>query len=133
MKKSFLYITFFIGLFTTFAQKPNLKLKATQSKFHNFYFKSPQKYNNTPQKFDVSKIIFSTSYKGSESKNMYQILISGKVKNNNERILYNAKNIDELKYYKSIFSKKYKKILLTEYSYFVGSKKHYDTSISVEF
>ncbi|OSY89165.1 hypothetical protein WH52_00465 [Tenacibaculum holothuriorum] len=133
MRNSFIYIVFFISSFTLLAQKPNLKLKATQSKYENFYFKSPQKYNNKAQKFTISKVVFSTSYKGSETKNKYQILVTGKVNNNEERILYNAKNIDELNYYKNIFNRKYKKVLLTEYSYFVSSKKYYDTSISVEF
>ena len=81
----------------------------------------------------VTKIVFSTSYKGSKSKNLYQISVKGKVNNNKEEILYNAKSIEELEHYKKLFAGRYKKILLFEYNYNVGSKSYYDTSISVEY
>lgn len=133
MRNLFFFFIFLLCSSTIKAQNPNLKLTQAKGKYQNFYFKSPQKYNNKAQEFRVIKIEFSTSFKDVDSKNKYQILITGKVKSNNERILYNAKNLEELKYYQNIFRKKYKKVLLTEYSYFVSKKKYYDTSISVEF
>jgi hypothetical protein len=88
---------------------------------------------NQEQKFVVTKIEFSSSYKGSKSTNMYQISVHGKVNNTNERIIFDAKSIDELKYYKDIFNGRYKKILLFEHEYLIASKKYFDTSIVVEF
>jgi len=81
----------------------------------------------------VSKITFHSSYKGSKSKNSYQISVDGKVNNKKEQILYTAKSIDELEYYKNVFKGRYKKILLYEYSEKVGSKTYHDTSIVVKY
>ena len=117
----------------SYAQKTNIKTNKIKEKYKNLFYKNPKKYNNQEQVFKVDKVVFSTSYKGSKLKSIYQISIHGKVNNNNERILHNAKSIDELKYYKSILKGKYKKILFFEYDYFVSNKKYHDTSISVEF
>lgn len=133
MKNLLLIIVFFSFNISSFSQKENLKLKKVKNKYHNIFFKSPNKYNNKEQIFLVSKVIYSTSYKESKSKNMYQISIYGKVNNNKEQILYNAKSIEELSYYKKAFKGKYKKILLFNYGYNKGQKKYYDTSISIEY
>lgn len=118
---------------TSYSQNTGLKLKSVKSKYQNFFFRSPGKYNSKEQVFKVKKISFSTSHKGSNSKNQYQISISGFVNNSKEDIIYNAKSISELEYYSKIFKSNYTKILLFEYSYFIESKKYYDTSISVEY
>ncbi|MBA6155048.1 hypothetical protein H3Z83_00720 [Tenacibaculum sp. S7007] len=117
----------------SYAQKTNIKTNKIKEKYKNLFYKNPKKYNNQEQIFKVDKIVFSTSYKGSKLKSIYQISIHGKVNNNDERVLHNAKSIDELKYYKSILKGKYKKILFIEYDYFVSNKKYHDTSITVEF
>ncbi|MGB1042261.1 MAG: hypothetical protein ACPGU6_02620 [Tenacibaculum sp.] len=118
---------------TTYSQKTKLKSKSIKEKYTNTFYKSPKKYNNKEQVFKVSKIVFHTNYKGSKQKNSYQISIHGIVNNNEERVLHNAKSIDELNYYKKIFKNKYKRILFFENDYYVGSKKYHDTSITVEY
>ncbi|MCF2874244.1 MULTISPECIES: hypothetical protein [unclassified Tenacibaculum] len=132
--KNLLLIIIFLGFsISSFSQKENLKLKNIKNKYANIFFKSPNKYDNKEQPFMVSKIIYSTSFKESESKNKYQISIYGKVSNNKEQILFNAKNIQELSYYRKVFKGKYKKILVFNYGYYKGKKKYYDTSLSVEY
>lgn len=133
MKKLLLIIVLLGFSISSFSQKENLKLKKAKNKYPNIFFKSPNKYDNKEQTFVVSKIIYSTSFKKFDSKNKYQISIYGKVNNNKEQILYNAKNIEELLYYKKVFKGKYKKVLLFNYSYYKGQKKYFDTSISVEY
>ena len=81
----------------------------------------------------MSKIKFHTSYEGYKSKNTYQIQVFGKVNNQKESILYNAKSIDELEYYKNVFKGRYTKIILYQNSKKAGSKTYYDTSIVVEY
>lgn len=133
MRNLLVILAFFICATTTYGQNTGLKLKNVKSKYQNVFFRSPGKYNSKEQVFKVKEIVFSTSFKGSKSKNQYQISISGHVNNNKEEIIYNAKNIDELNYYSKVFKSNYKKILLFEYSYFINSKKYHDTSISVEY
>lgn len=131
--KKLLFFTVFLVCYASNAQKTTLKANSIKDKYENFFYRTPDKYNNTKQPFKVLSITFSTSYKGSKSKNVYQISIKGKVKNNKEDIVYNAKSIEELDYYKKAFNSRYKKINLFEYGYYVASKKYYDTSISIEF
>ena len=131
--KKILLIVILIAYNTSYAQNTNLKATNLKDKYANVFYKSPQKYNNQEQKFKVTKIAFHTSYKGSKSKNTYQISVDGRVNNKKEQILYNAKSIEELEYYKNVFKGRYKKILLFEYAYKINSKNYYDTSIVVEY
>ena len=131
--KKILILTIFIAYCTSYAQNTNLKATSLKDKYENVFYRSPQKYNKQEQKFKVSKIEFHTSYKDSKSKNIYQILVDGKVNNKKEQVLYNAKSIDELEYYKNVFKGRYKKILLFEYDQKVGSKTYHDRSIVVEY
>ncbi|CAM1347823.1 hypothetical protein [Tenacibaculum crassostreae] len=132
MKKIALIIWVILCSVSVNAQKKSLKLKNVDDKYKNFFFRSPQKYNNQTVDFKVDKIAFSSSYKGSKLKNAYQIAFYGKVNNQKEQIVYNAENIDEIRYYQHLFKGNYSKVLLVQHSYKVGSKTYYDTSISVE-
>ena len=131
--KKLLLIVIIIAYSTSYAQNTNLRATNLNDKYENVFYRSPQKYNKQEQKFKVSKIEFHTSYKGSKSKNMYQISVDGKVNNKQERFLYNAKSIDELEYYKNVFKGRYTKILLFQNKHKVGSKTYFDTSIVVEY
>ena len=131
--KKLLLIVIFIAYSTSYAQNANLKATKLKDKYENVFYRSPQKYNKQEQKFKVSKIEFHTSYDDSKSKNLYQIQVDGKVNNKKEYILYNAKSIDELEYYKNVFKGRYTKILLFENKQKVGSKSYFDTSIVVEY
>lgn len=131
--KKILVIAILVVYSTTYAQKTKLKANTIKNKYENVFYKSPKKYNNQALPFIVSSVVFSSSYKGSKSKHTYQISVSGKVNNNQERVLYNAQSVEELAYYKAIFNGRYKKIILFENDYYVSSKKHFDTAISVEF
>ncbi len=83
--------------------------------------------------FNVKRIVFSTNFKGSKSKNQCQISIYGMVNNKNETIHHNVASIEEIVYYTKVLKNKYKKILLFENLYKVGSKNYTDTSIVVEY
>ena len=131
--KKLLLIVIIIAYSASYAQNTNLKATTIKNKYENVFYKSPQKYNNQEQIFKVSKIEFHTSYEDSKSKNMYQILIQGKVNNKKERILHNAKSIDELEYYKNVFQGRYKKILLYQNSKKAGTKTYNNTSIVLEY
>ena len=131
--KKLLLIVIIIAYSTSYAQNTNLKTTIIKDKYENVFYKSPQKYNKQEQKFKVSKIKFHTNYEGSKSKNTYQIQVFGKVNNQKESILYNAKSIDELEYYKNVFKGRYTKILLFQNKEKVGSKRYFDTSIVVEY
>jgi len=134
MKKIVLIVLITLCSITATAQKKSLKLKNAESKYKNFVYRSPQKYNNQTVDFKVDRISFSSNYQGSKKKNIYQIAIYGRVNNNKEQIVYNTNNIDEIIYYKNIFNGiKYRKVLLFQHSYTIASKAYYDTSISVEF
>ncbi len=117
----------------TYAQKTNLRATNVKGKYENVFYKSPQQYNNQEQVFKVTKIAFSSNYKGSKSKNVYQISVYGTVNNKKEQVVYNAKSIEEIAYYKTLFEGRYKKILLFVHSYKIASKNYRDTSISVEY
>ena len=131
--KKLLLIVIIVAYSTSYAQNKNLKATNIKDKYENVFYKSPQKYNNQEQKFKVSTIEFHTSYEGSKSKNMYQILVKGKINNKKEQILHNAKSIDELEYYKNVFQGRYKKILLYQNSKKAGSKTYHTTAIVVEY
>lgn len=132
MKKIALIICVILCSVSVNAQKKSLKLKNVDDKYKNFFFRSPQKYNNQTVDFKVDRISFSSNYIGSKSKNVYQIAIYGKVNNQKEQIVYTAESIDEIRYYQHIFRGNYSKVLLFQYSHTVDSKTYYDTSISVE-
>ncbi|WP_298239257.1 hypothetical protein [uncultured Algibacter sp.] len=55
------------------------------------------------------------------------------VNNKNETIHHNVASIEEIVYYTKVLKNKYKKILLFENLYKVGSKNYTDTSIVVEY
>jgi len=131
--KKIILIAVLLVYCSSYAQKTTIKANTIKEKYENVFYRTPDKYDNKAQPFRVSSITFSTSYKGSKKQNVYQISIKGKVNNNNESIVYNAKSIEEIEYYKKTFKGKYKKINLFVYSYNVSSKKYYDTSISIEF
>lgn len=132
MKKIALIICVILFSISVNAQKKSLKLKNVDDKYKNFFFRSPQKYNNQTVDFKVDRISFSSNYLGSKSKNVYQIAIYGKVNNQKEQIVYTAESIDEIRYYQHIFRGNYSKVLLFQHSHTVDSKTYYDTSISVE-
>lgn len=131
--KKLLIIVFMIAFSASYAQNTNIRANTIKAKYENVFYKSPQKFNNKEQVFKVTKISFHTSYKGSNSKNTYQISIDGFVNNKKEQVLHNAKSIDELEYFKNLFKGRFKKVLLFENSYKVGSKTYHDTSIVAEF
>ena len=131
--KKLLVVIIFIAYNTSYAQNTNLKANKIKAKYENVFYRSPQKYNNKQQKINVTRISYSSSYKGSKSKNIYQISIYGKINNKNEQIVYNAKSFDELEYYKNIFNGRYKKITLVVNGYLIASKKYYDTTIAVDY
>lgn len=131
--KKLILIVIVIAYSTSYAQNTNLKASNIKVKYDNVFYRSPQKYNNQELKFMVNKITFNTSYKGSKSKNIYQISVDGIVNNKKEQIVYNAKSVAELEYYKNLFKGRYKKILMVENSYKIDSKTYYDTSIVAEY
>lgn len=131
--KKIVLLVILIAYGSLYAQNTKLRATNVNTTYENVFYRSPAKFNNKEQKFVVTKIVFSSNYKGSKSKNIYQISVSGKVNNKNEQIIYNAKSIEELDYYKRLFKGRYKKILLFEYDYKLGSKNYTDTSISVEY
>ena len=131
--KKIMLIVIMIATSGIYAQNTKLKSKSINAKYENFYYKSPQEYNNQEQVIRVNKILFSSNYKGSKTKNIYQISIYGMVKNKRKQIVYNAKSIEELEHYRDLFNGRYKKILLFTNSYKVASKNYRDTSISVEY
>lgn len=130
--KKLLLIVIIIACSTSYAQNTTLKTTTIKEKYENVFYRSPGKYNQE-QKFKVSTIKFHTTYEGSKSKNTYQIQVDGKVNNKKEEILYNAKSIEELEYYKNVFKGRYKKILLYSHDRKVGSKTYHDTAIVVEY
>ncbi len=132
MKKIALLVIM-VAYCTSYAQTTKLRATNLSDKYENIFYKSPQKYNNQEQVFKVNRIVFSSNYKDSKSKNIYQISIYGTVKNKNTQVVYNAKSIDEIKHYKNVFNGRYKKILLFEYDYKVASKNYRDISIAVEY
>ena len=131
--KNIVLIVILIAYGTTYAQNTKLRATSVNAKYENVFFRSPQKYNNQEQIIKVNRITFSSSYKGSKSKNIYQISVYGTVNNKKEQIVYNAKSIDEIDYYKKLFKGRYKKILLVQHAYKMASKNYRDTSISVEY
>lgn len=131
--KKLLLIVIIIAYSTSYAQNTKLKANSIKDKYENIFYKTPAKYNNKEQKFKVNSIEYHTSYIASKSEYLYQILIEGKVKNTKERILHNAKSIEELEYYKNVFQGRYKKILLYQNSNKVGGTTYYNTSIVVEY
>jgi phage-related holin len=131
--KKLLLILIIIAYSTSYAQNTKLKAISIKDKYENIFYKTPAKYNNKEQKFNVNSIEYHTSYIASKSEYLYQILIEGKVKNTKERILHIAKSIEELEYYKNVFQGRYKKILLYQNSNKVGGTTYYNTSIVVEY
>jgi hypothetical protein len=131
--KKLLVVIIFIAYNSSYAQNTKLKANNVKAKYENVFYRSPQKYNNKQQKINITKISYSSSYKGSTAINIYQISIYGKINNKNEQIIYNAKSFEELEYYKNIFNGRYKKITLVVNGYLIGSKKYYDSTISVDY
>lgn len=131
--KNIVLILIMIATSGIYAQKTNLKANSIANRYENIFYKSPQEYNNQEQTIKVNRIVFSSNYKGSTSKNIYQISIYGMVKNKKKQIVYNAKSIDELEHYRDLFKGRYKKILLFVNSYKISSKTYRDASIVVEY
>ena len=131
--KKIVVIAIIIACSTSYAQNTKIRTTIANDEYKNVFYRSPQKYNKQEQPFKVSAITFHTSYKGAKSEHIYQISVDGRINNKTERVLYRAKSIEEMEYYKKVFKGKYKKILLYEYDDKVGPKTYYDTSIVVEF
>jgi hypothetical protein len=131
--KKIILIAVLLVYCSSYAQKTTIKANTIKEKYKNFFYRTTDKYSNKVQPFNVSSIIFSTSYLGSKEQNVYQISIKGKVNNNKESIVYNARSIEEFEYYKKAFNGKYKKVDLFKHGFYVDSKKVYNTSISIQF
>ena len=131
--KKLVLLLFIIAFSTSYTQNTNLRTTAVKSKYENVFYRCPSKFNNQEQEFKVSKIEYTTSYKGSKSKNRYQIVVHGSVNNNEEQIIYNAKSVDELEYYKNLFKNGFSRMILYEYDYKVSTKSYQDATITVEY
>ncbi|WP_299555778.1 hypothetical protein [Seonamhaeicola sp.] len=129
MKKLFVIAAFILfGLCNV--QSQNIRQTAVKTKYDNVFYRTP---NSKYAPFLVERIVYSTSFKGSKSENIYQVSIYGSVKGEKKQLNYNAGSTDELAYYKKVFTGRYKKINLYEGKYKVGAKTYFDTSIGVEY
>ncbi|WP_282136603.1 hypothetical protein [Seonamhaeicola maritimus] len=131
MKKIIVIVVLFM-VCTTYAQNQSIRGVSPKGMYENVFYRSTK----NPGKdfpFKVNKVNFSTSFKSSKGKNIYQVSVYGTVNNKKEEVHYNAASIEEIEYYAKVFKGRFKRLLLFEHDYNLGSKKHHDTSIVVEY
>ncbi|RNC86781.1 MAG: hypothetical protein ED556_04995 [Winogradskyella sp.] len=120
----------------SFGQRKTLKNNNPEKKYSNIYYQNNRHVDKYTVEIDVSKISFSITHDEGKTKPIYMINFGGTSKNSKYEFVgytYYPDSFDEYMYYQNLLNGYYKKITLTNDSYWKKPKSYDVKRISVQF